>query len=444
MSDRISIIVSDLLFLNASFALAYWIRTYSGIFASQTVLFRAYTNLIIFANIILLVSFALLKLYEKKRSSFDVDEFSSISKATGLCYLILLSLTFLFKAEIYSRIILTFAFALSIVLICAGRLIIRRLYGKLRTKGYDAKHAAILGNDDTIKWIEDKIKQRKELGYHIVGVFKDKDKLSSFLDRKKVDTVFVAQDPSSGDMIQLMLKHRNIDFKIIPSLVHVITEPLSFDELKDVPLITLRSSSARKGYLRLKGFFDRLLSGVAILILSPLLLLAAVLIKLTSEGPVFFVQKRVGYKKKPFDFCKFRTMYVDAEQNKKKLLHKNEVKGLFKMENDPRITPVGIFLRRSCIDELPQLFNIFKGEMSFVGPRPHLPEELPEFNDWRSERFRVKPGLTGLWQISGRHQLDFDKATFLDLYYTRNVSLWLDMKIIFKTIPAIVLSGGKW
>jgi len=444
MAERFTVILFDVLFLNASFGLAYWIRTYSGIFAYQEIPFSAYTNLIIFANILLLVSFALLKLYVKKRSSFDVDEFSSISVALCLCYLMLLSITFLFKAEIYSRVIVALAFILSLILITLGRFGIRKFFGNLRSKGYDENPAVIFGTVKNTEWLMKKIGERKELGYKILGAFNDRGSLDAFLNRKKVGTVFITADPSSEEAIALMLKHKGIDFKIVPSLVQVITDPLSFDELKDVPLITLKSSIDKRKYLKLKNFFDRLFSGLLILVLSPVFLLAALLIKLTSSGPVFFSQKRVGYKKQPFRFYKFRTMKEGADQEKTKLFKKNEVQGLFKMNNDPRITPVGKIFRRTCIDELPQLFNIFKGDMSFVGPRPHLPEELPNFNDWRSERFTVKPGLTGLWQISGRHQLDFDRASFLELYYARNTSFLLDMKIILKTIPAIIFSGGKW
>jgi lipopolysaccharide/colanic/teichoic acid biosynthesis glycosyltransferase len=193
-----------------------------------------------------------------------------------------------------------------------------------------------------------------------------------------------------------------------------------------------------------KRLMDLVLSGAAIVVLFPFFLIISLLIKITMPGPIFFRQKRVGKNLKPFMLYKFRTMKINAEQEKAKLKSKNEVKGLFKMKNDPRITPFGKILRRSCIDELPQLINIFLGNMSLVGPRPHLYEELPNFDGWRMARFNVKPGLTGLWQVNGRHELNFDKAILYDIYYVKHMSLLMDIAIILKTLPAILMTKGRY
>ena len=168
------------------------------------------------------------------------------------------------------------------------------------------------------------------------------------------------------------------------------------------------------------------------------------MIKITMPGPVFFKQERIGKDLKPFAVYKFRSMKVGADEEKVKLMEKNEVKGLFKMKDDPRITKFGKLLRRSCIDELPQLINIFKGEMAIVGPRPHLRSELANFKDWRRARFSVKPGLTGMWQVYGRHELNFDKAVLYDIFYIRHMSFIMDMSIILKTVPALIMNKGRF
>jgi exopolysaccharide biosynthesis polyprenyl glycosylphosphotransferase len=199
--------------------------------------------------------------------------------------------------------------------------------------------------------------------------------------------------------------------------------------------------------LTVKRIFDFTLSGTLLIILSPLLLTVAILIKLTSPGPVFFVQKRVGYNKRPFYICKFRTMVADAEKKLSDIEHLNEVTGpVFKIKNDPRLTPIGAFLRRTSIDELPQLFNVLLGDMSLVGPRPLQVRDYDLFTksgeNWQRRRFSVRPGITCLWQVNGRSSLPFEQWMELDLKYVQQWSLWLDFEILARTIPAVFRGSG--
>jgi lipopolysaccharide/colanic/teichoic acid biosynthesis glycosyltransferase len=184
-----------------------------------------------------------------------------------------------------------------------------------------------------------------------------------------------------------------------------------------------------------------------LIVIAPLLLLTAILIKLTSDGPVFFVQRRIGLNKRTFDIYKFRTMGVDAELKLSELEHLNELSGpVFKIKNDPRITPLGRFLRKTSIDELPQLFNVLRGDMSLVGPRPLQLRDYELFTesgeDWQRCRFSVRPGITCLWQVNGRNSLPFQQWMELDLQYVRNWSLWLDLQILAKTVPAVLRGSG--
>lgn len=194
-----------------------------------------------------------------------------------------------------------------------------------------------------------------------------------------------------------------------------------------------------------KRLFDIVVSAFLLIVLSPVIILTAVLIKLDSKGPVLFMQNRVGKNGNVFKMYKFRSMYIDAEERLKELNSLNEAKGpIFKIKNDPRVTKVGRFLRKSSIDELLQLVNVIKGEMSLVGPRPPLPREVKKYTLNQKQRLVVTPGITGLWQVSGRSKLTFDDMVSLDLYYIENKNIFLDLRILVKTIPAVLKMDGAY
>lgn len=198
-------------------------------------------------------------------------------------------------------------------------------------------------------------------------------------------------------------------------------------------------------YKHLKRFFDVILSGLALICLSPVFLITAIAIKIEDGGPAFFTQPRAGKDMKTFKMYKFRSMYVNADEKLKELLKDNEQTGhAFKIKNDPRITKVGKFIRKVSIDELPQLINIIKGDMSIVGPRPILPFQMEECNDYEKQRLIVQPGLTCYWQISGRANIKWEQWVELDLDYIEDMSLWTDLKMIVKTIPAVFESDGAY
>lgn len=195
-------------------------------------------------------------------------------------------------------------------------------------------------------------------------------------------------------------------------------------------------------YEIIKRLIDIICSFMGLLAFSPLFIIIAIIIKFTSKGPVFFSQKRVGKYGREFDMYKFRSMVVNAEELKEKLAAQNEMSGpMFKMKDDPRVTKVGKFIRKTSLDELPQLWNVLKGDMSLVGPRPSLPKEVAQFEDWMYKRLEVKPGLTCYWQVSGRNNIDFEDWMKLDIRYVEEKNLWIDIKLIFKTVG--VLFGDK-
>ena len=215
--------------------------------------------------------------------------------------------------------------------------------------------------------------------------------------------------------------------------------------LLETKVLDYLSEKRKRGYLLLKRFFDVFLSVLGVIVLSPLLLIVTAVIKLDSPGKAIYIQERVGKDGKKFKMYKFRSMCVDAEKKQDELQALNEVDGpVFKIAKDPRVTRVGKFIRKCSIDELPQLFNIIKGEMSIVGPRPPLPKEVEQYTPYQKLRLRVAPGLTCYWQISGRSDMTFDKWIQLDLMYITNRNLWVDFCIVLKTIPAVLGHKGAY
>jgi exopolysaccharide biosynthesis polyprenyl glycosylphosphotransferase len=234
-----------------------------------------------------------------------------------------------------------------------------------------------------------------------------------------------------------------VDLRISTGLEGFLTSRLTFQPLGDRPLVSVERNELRPGGRILKRMLDLVLAGGLLVATAPVMAAAAIAIKRDSKGPVFFRQRRVGIGGREFNIWKLRSMVADAEELKKVLEVRNQADGLlFKMTDDPRITRVGRIIRKTCIDELPQLFNVLAGHMSLVGPRPPLPEEVALYDKRIGRRLLVRPGLTGLWQINGRHELAFEDYIRFDLLYVQNWSLALDLYILAKTLPAVVAGRG--
>ncbi|MFC1704795.1 sugar transferase [Nanoarchaeota archaeon] len=441
------LIVTDLFMFNHSFILGLLIRNKWLVLNNTLVSPNQFRDIVLLGNFLLLIMFSIFKLYKQKRSLFNLEELTTIVKSVFFTFLILIATTYLLKTSIqYSRAVLVLAFFLSVVLITISRFILRKVQGFLRKRGFNYRNVLIVGKNGIGESILKRISHHPELAYRFKGFVDDKkgsigniSELKKLIKKLGIEVVFIALPDSFHDQIlDMVMDNDKVAFKIVPSMVEIITDPISFDEFGDMPLIEVRERTSQANYLKIKRLMDIMTSLILIAVLSPLFILLPLVIKLASHGSVLIKQKRVGIGSKPFCIYKFRTMVKDAEKIKKKL--KNNNQGLFKLDNDPRITPIGSVLRKFCLDEIPQLFNVLSGTMSLIGPRPHLAEEIKDFKGWRKKRLNIKPGMTGLWQISGRHRLDFDKGVMLDLYYIKHVSLVLDLDIIFKTIPSIVLS----
>ena len=254
-----------------------------------------------------------------------------------------------------------------------------------------------------------------------------------------------SRTPSHQTLDQLRASGSQVSISVVPRLYEMLTWRSRLEELQGIPLLHVAPAELSKAARRIKRVMDIVVSSLALFLLSPVMLVAAVGIRMSSPGPVFFRQLRSGRGGVPFSIYKFRTMYVDAEARRAELLDDNEIDSvLFKMRDDPRITKIGKFLRKTSIDELPQFINVLKGDMSLVGPRPFILEESAQIEGWATRRFDVPPGITGLWQVSGRSELTYDDLRHLDTVYVTSWSLWWDLRILAQTPGSVLKQRGAF
>ncbi len=355
--------------------------------------------------------------------------------------------------------------AASTFLILLSRAFGRVLTHYLRRRGRNLRNLLIVGTNSRAVVIADQLLADQDFGYHLVGFVDDrwhyadapqhyKDLLIGqtgdtlrLLRSLELDEVVIALPIASQyqltERIVVWCKQQGIPVRHESSLFsNLVRTPL--DTSASPNLITLHDAAQDPLAIVSKRLVDLTLSAIALIVLSPVLAVVALLVRYTSEGPVLFKQERLGLGKRRFWIFKFRTMVIDAEARMKEVEHLNQSKGpTFKLLHDPRVTPIGRFLRKTSLDELPQLFNVFLGDMSLVGPRPLPKRDYEGFNeDWHRRRFSVKPGITCLWQVNGRSSIGFDQWMQLDMDYIDRWSFWLDLKILAQTIPAILKGSG--
>ncbi len=352
------------------------------------------------------------------------------------------------------------------VVFCAGiRYVSRRYLRYLRENGQNLKTMIIVGSGARGREFADLIQYRKGLGYRLLG-FVDNDKnygrqhsdeikwlgkledLPKIIAREVVDDVIVALPIKSHyaeiQKIIALLVEQGVAIQLLSDFFPQQFARCQASEFEGKPLLFIHSAPQFSWRTEVKRLFDLIGAVILLTLISPIFVVIAILIKLDSKGSIFFIQERMGYNKRRFRMLKFRTMVADAEAKLQEIEHLNEKEGpIFKIKNDPRITRLGRFLRKSSLDELPQLINILFGEMSLVGPRPLSLRDVSRLEEsWQKRRFSVRPGLTCLWQISGRSNLSFEQWVKLDLEYIDHWSLLLDWWILLKTVPAVLTSRG--
>jgi exopolysaccharide biosynthesis polyprenyl glycosylphosphotransferase len=392
----------------------------------------------------------------------SLEEFRRIVLALSMTITAIVMLSFWSKAS-FSRLWIGYSWVLALVL--AG--VSRRLWHREIRRGWSAGaltfDTLIVGTNSEAEHLADLLTSSK-LGYRPLGfvatsaqppsgtslpVLGPIGELRDLIHRTAANCVFVAATAVEANDVKHVLKARRLDgievrvtANVPAMLATTRVTPRSIGGLMTLSINAVRLTRAQA---IAKRAFDLVVSSIALLLLSPLLLAVAVAIKLDGGGPVLFRQARVGLHRRRFTLLKFRTMVPQAELQLPELVSRNEADGpLFKLRDDPRITRVGRVLRRYSVDELPQLFNVLRGEMSLVGPRPPLPSEVAVYEDWQLDRLEVRPGITGLWQVSGRSELSFEEYVRLDLFYIENWSMLYDLFVVAKTVPILLMPRGAY
>jgi exopolysaccharide biosynthesis polyprenyl glycosylphosphotransferase len=407
-----------------------------------------------------------LSLYSSKRFTRFRVEIFDVCKITISALIIAILPSFFIREHPLSRLFLIYFCSLLLSGLISFRLILRETLKYIRRRGYNYRQVLIVGQNSRSANLANKILESPHLGLRILGfidapndkvrfenlanfnIMGNLEDLEKILRRNVVDEVLVTLPMKSfySEIYKILsiCEKTGVEFKIPTDLFSLKVAKSKITNYDEYQMIDFYTSPRMSCQLLIKRFIDLMFSAILLIIMAPLFVLIGLLIKIDSGGPVFFKQKRVGYNGRIFCCLKFRTMVKNAENIKKNLLTSNEMDGpVFKMKNDPRVTRVGKILRRTSIDELPQLINVFWGDMSLVGPRPPIPNEVNQYDLDDRRRLSMKPGITCLWQISGRNSIPFEKWMELDRQYIEHWSLGLDFKILLKTIPVVLKGSGQ-
>lgn len=396
--------------------------------------------------------------YRFDRESNISDEIIVIIRTALVSFMITIGITFLIKnTMVYSRVLLLIFVTILMIEAILFRYIRKRLYYQLKKKGILKQNIIIIGAGRVGRQLQKLFSHSSMNGYELVGLLDD-DKidehilgnvndLEQIIYTHKIDILYVtipSERKRINELLQRIYKYP-IEIRIIPELYDRISSVYEYRQDFGYPCLQIVKTPLQGLNLLVKRVMDIGLSLFGLISLSPLFLCLAILIRLDSKGPVFFKQKRIGKNGIQFLMYKFRSMYINAEEEREKLLARNEAEGpVFKIKEDPRITKVGKFIRKYSLDEFPQLINVLFGHMSLIGPRPPLPEEVSLYSDEYWRRLDVRPGMTGLWQVSGRSDLTFQEWVQLDIQYIERWSFALELKILIKTIPVVLKGNGAY
>lgn len=454
-------LVSDIIAIEVSFLISFWLRFYSPLtdvfpFDGTVPPLGGYIALSAMVIPIWLLIFQSRKMYRPRRVVFIFDEFFLIGRLTTFAIIFAFGLIFFYRVFPYSRLVFALIWAISIILITTGRYFVLKIEKTLYNKSKGLKYAVIAGNNENARDIYDNFTKHTYAGYSIAGYIEEDGysgenfltaykKIGNFSDilevvkKYNIDTVLISVPSNEHDRLFELMKRcegENVEFMMMPDFLEVITSSVRVQEIDGIPFLRIKSLPMNLWNQMLKRLFDIFFSSLILTLISPLLLIVAALIKLTSKGKIFYKQERVSLAGKKFDMLKFRSMVENAE---------NKTGAVFAEKNDPRSTPIGNILRKFSIDELPQFINVLKGDMSIVGPRPErehfvniMKEKIPKY----LERHRVKCGITGWAQVNGLRgqSTSLEKRIEYDIYYIEHWSIIFDLKIIIKTLREMFFS----
>lgn len=485
---KAALLLTDALLAALCFAAAFYLReglplaVRSGETWEWNAAFAPYAVLLPFVIVARTTTLARYDLYRLRGEYSLLDDGARLFKAMATASLLIVAAAFLhrggyqYRAFSYARGVFVLDFVLSLAVFGASRLLVRVGQRAARARGINLVPTLVVGCNHEATLCIDELRAHPEFGYRVIGAIATDarrdpefngvpivgtlDDLAEAIKLTGANEVIITDTRLSGDkLFDVMMsvgRRRRVEFRIAPSLFNFLPRKTEIDQIGALPMIRLFREPLPQAARALKRTFDIALSAFILLLLAPLWLLIAILIKLDSRGPVLYKQERVGMDGRIFLFYKFRTMRADAddrihrEYQRKLISGQNDAnlgddaRPIYKLHRDPRVTRVGRWLRRTSLDELPQLLNVLRGEMSIVGPRPPIPYEVEFYEAWHRKRLDMKPGITGLWQVSGRNRLTFDEMVRLDLFYIENWSLWLDLKIILRTLPAMLRGEGAY
>ena len=481
---KFGLAISDVILAIAAFVLAFKLRQGQATFYRDaqgtftwSAAFAPYGALL---PLVIPIRLLLLRYYDlyRVRGEFSfVEDIARVFKATAIGSLLIVAAAFMYRGGIayrtfsYSRAV----FVLDFVLVFAGvgllRMIVRGAQITIRRRGVNLIPTLIVGRGPEAALCIREMRARPELGYRVIGlienghapgtsatfegvpVIADLSALPQAIRDSGANEVIISDPKVPGEVLfDVMIqtgRRRGVEFRIAPTLLNCLPSKTEIDQVGSLPMVTLFRSPLSSAARFVKRSFDLVITLAALIVLAPLWLLIALLIKLDSRGQIFYKQERVGMDGRVFLFYKFRSMRAGSDDARHREFQERYIKGepdsnlgdaarpAYKLRADDRVTRLGKLLRKTSLDELPQLFNVLRGDMSVVGPRPPIPYEVESYELWHRKRLDMKPGITGLWQVSGRNRLTFDEMVRMDLYYIENWSLLLDLKIILQTLPVM-------
>ena len=467
---RIFLIVSDILMISIAFRVAYWLRfeLSFNIFQENALSDISYYQLLTFVFIPVWLGVIMFHgLYQEKNLLGGIQEYDKVFRASSFSSLVIIIIGFLFPDLLIARGWLLIAWPLTFFFPALGRFALRRVVYHLRRYGYFLTPAIIVGGNAEGRWLAEQLLSWRTSGLLLIGFVDEKvrpgtklfrnlyslgpvDQLDEIISKYKVGEVIMATSAISSRNKQMEIFKKygvsgDVCVRMSSGLYEIITTGLTVSEFAYVPFITINKARLTGWDEVMKLILDYCITIPGLIVISPLLLLIAIALKLDSPGPIIHRRKVMGMNGSNFYAYKFRSMHVNGDE----ILDCNpelkaELAREHKLKEDPRITRIGHFLRKSSLDELPQLFNVLRREMSLVGPRMIAPAEVEKYDQWDINLLTVRPGISGPWQVSGRSDVSYEERVQIDMYYVRNWTIWLDIQILIQTIPAVINSRGAY
>ncbi len=477
-ATKVAVFAADILLSAFCFLAAFMFRSGKSVVSddgwgwSQD--FSPYAGILAFAVVARALMLLYQRVYDLGGAFTYTREAIKVFKAILVSSLLIVAWAFLFRGGFafrefsYSRGVFLIDFGIALGAFTLFHLSIRALQARFRERGINLIPTVVVGNNSEAMQTITELTERRHLGYRVIGMIADSppetpaegaampallgsvDELSDIIRELEIQEVIITDTSIKSerlfDAMMAVGRSQRVEFRFAPSLFDLLPQKTSVDQIGVLPMVRLFRDPLSDGQRLVKRLSDIVIATIAAIVSAPIWLAAAIAVKLDSPGNVMFRQERVGMDGRVFLCYKFRTMRSDADDSLHREAYTKNIAGRSdgdsalhgKVKDDPRITRVGSWLRRSSIDELPQLINVIRGDMSIVGPRPPIPYEVEQYEPWHRKRLDMKPGITGLWQVSGRNRLTFEEMVRVDLYYIENWSLLLDLRILLLTIPAIL------